>query len=54
MEPAGATSPHTGPDERPDGWPAGWHVRVVEETGSTNTDLLEAAASGAPDRSVLC
>jgi BirA family transcriptional regulator, biotin operon repressor / biotin---[acetyl-CoA-carboxylase] ligase len=54
MEPSGATSPHTGPDERPDGWPAGWHVRVVEETGSTNTDLLEAAASGAPDRSVLC
>ena len=31
----------------------GWHVRVVDETGSTNADLLEAAAAGAPDRSVL-
>jgi BirA family biotin operon repressor/biotin-[acetyl-CoA-carboxylase] ligase len=35
------------------GWPAGWHVRVVEETGSTNTDLLAAAQAGAPERSVL-
>jgi BirA family biotin operon repressor/biotin-[acetyl-CoA-carboxylase] ligase len=26
---------------------------VVDETGSTNTDLLAAAAAGAPDRSVL-
>lgn len=34
-------------------WPAGWHVTVVEETGSTNADLLAAAADGAPDRSVL-
>ncbi|MEX2628167.1 MAG: biotin--[acetyl-CoA-carboxylase] ligase [Ilumatobacteraceae bacterium] len=34
-------------------WPAGWHVRHVEVTGSTNTDLLAAAASGAPDRTVL-
>ena len=33
--------------------PTGWHVTVVEETGSTNTDLLAAAAEGAPDRSVL-
>jgi BirA family biotin operon repressor/biotin-[acetyl-CoA-carboxylase] ligase len=31
----------------------GWHVRLVAETGSTNTDLLDAAAAGAPDRSVL-
>ncbi len=28
-------------------------VRVVEETGSTNTDLLAAAADGAPEGSVL-
>ena len=34
-------------------WPHGWHVRVVDETGSTNADLLAAAASGAPHRSVL-
>ncbi len=34
-------------------WPNGWHVQVVEETGSTNADLLAAAAAGAPDRSVL-
>lgn len=32
---------------------ATWHVTVVDETGSTNTDLLDAAAAGAPDRSVL-
>jgi BirA family biotin operon repressor/biotin-[acetyl-CoA-carboxylase] ligase len=32
---------------------ATWHVRVVDETGSTNTDLLAAASAGAPDRSVL-
>jgi len=34
-------------------WPVGWHVEVVDETGSTNADLLAAAASGAPHRSVL-
>lgn len=45
METPGATSSTA--------WPPGWHVRVVEETGSTNADLLAAAASGAPDRSVL-
>lgn len=28
-------------------------MQVVDETGSTNTDLLAAAESGAPDRSVL-
>jgi BirA family transcriptional regulator, biotin operon repressor / biotin---[acetyl-CoA-carboxylase] ligase len=31
----------------------GWHVTHVAETGSTNTDLMAAAAAGAPDRSVL-
>lgn len=30
-----------------------WHIRHVPETGSTNADLLAAAAAGAPDRSVL-
>ena len=45
MEPLGATSSHH--------WPPSWHVRVVDETGSTNADLLAAAAAGAPDRSVL-
>ena len=34
-------------------WPPRWHVNVVDETGSTNADLLEAAAAGAPDRTVL-
>ena len=34
-------------------WPFRWHVQVVDETGSTNADLLAAAAAGAPDRSVL-
>ena len=33
--------------------PPDWTVRVVERTGSTNADLLAAAAAGAPDRSVL-
>lgn len=33
--------------------PAGWTVRRVDSTGSTNTDLLEAARLGAPDRTVL-
>jgi BirA family biotin operon repressor/biotin-[acetyl-CoA-carboxylase] ligase len=32
---------------------AGWHVTVVDETGSTNADLLAAAAAGAPNRTVL-
>ena len=34
-------------------WPAGWQVSVVDETGSTNADLLRAAANGAADRTVL-
>ncbi len=46
MDTPGATFDETG-------FPAGWHVGRVEVTGSTNTDLLEAAAAGAPDRSVL-
>ena len=33
-------------------WPPGWHVREVDETGSTNADLL-AVAETAPDRTVL-
>jgi BirA family biotin operon repressor/biotin-[acetyl-CoA-carboxylase] ligase len=44
----------------PEGWsvgpaPAsgGWAVWRVAETGSTNADLVEAAAAGAPDRTVL-
>jgi BirA family biotin operon repressor/biotin-[acetyl-CoA-carboxylase] ligase len=45
MEPLGATSQRH--------WPPGWHVRVVDETGSTNADLLAAALEGAPNRSVL-
>jgi BirA family biotin operon repressor/biotin-[acetyl-CoA-carboxylase] ligase len=49
MDTPGATSQ---PDSRRT-WPAGWHVEVVDETGSTNTDLLAAAAAGAPDRTVL-
>jgi BirA family biotin operon repressor/biotin-[acetyl-CoA-carboxylase] ligase len=32
---------------------ATWHVIVVDETGSTNADLLDAAAAGASDRTVL-
>jgi BirA family biotin operon repressor/biotin-[acetyl-CoA-carboxylase] ligase len=31
----------------------GWQLGVVASTGSTNTDLLAAAATGAPDRTVL-
>lgn len=49
MNTPGATSPS---DSRRH-WPSGWHVRVVEETGSTNADLLAAAEHGAPDRTVL-
>jgi BirA family biotin operon repressor/biotin-[acetyl-CoA-carboxylase] ligase len=45
MEPLGATPP--------DHWPSGWHVAVVDETGSTNADLLASVAQGAPNRTVL-
>jgi BirA family biotin operon repressor/biotin-[acetyl-CoA-carboxylase] ligase len=43
------------PDRTPPGqaWPAGWTVSHVAVTGSTNDDLLAAAAQDAPDRSVL-
>ena len=30
-----------------------WHIRAVEETGSTNADLMAEGLAGAPDRSVL-
>lgn len=33
--------------------PPGWTIRRVDRTGSTNSDLLEAARLGAPDRTVL-
>jgi BirA family transcriptional regulator, biotin operon repressor / biotin---[acetyl-CoA-carboxylase] ligase len=39
--------------EFPDAGGSPWHVWRVDETGSTNTDLLDAAAAGAPDRTVL-
>jgi len=42
-----------GVDAHPLAWPNGWSVRHVAETGSTNDDLLAAAAQGAPDRAVL-
>ena len=32
---------------------ATWQITIVDETGSTNADLLAAAAAGAVDRSVL-
>jgi BirA family transcriptional regulator, biotin operon repressor / biotin---[acetyl-CoA-carboxylase] ligase len=42
------------PDWRPlDGLATGWQVWYVDETGSTNTDLLVACDAGAADRSVL-
>ena len=53
MDTPGATPPNQPPSTRARVWPAGWHVSVVEETGSTNADLLASAAAGAPDRSVL-
>ena len=36
-----------------DAMAAGWQVNVVDETGSTNADLLAAAATGASNRTVL-
>ncbi|MBI4935223.1 MAG: biotin--[acetyl-CoA-carboxylase] ligase [Actinobacteria bacterium] len=53
METPGATPPDRWPQQGPREWPLGWHVRVVDETGSTNADLLAAAAAGAPNRTVL-
>lgn len=34
-------------------WPAGWNVRHVQETGSTNSDLVELARAGAAHHSVI-
>ena len=45
MEPLGATPRRN--------WPSGWHVTVVDETGSTNADLLAKVGHGALDRTVL-
>ncbi len=44
--------PPDGHDHAAPGGPS-WQITVVDETGSTNTDLMNAAAAGAPDRSVL-
>lgn len=40
-------------DAGPPSWPVGWHVHRVEQTGSTNADLMELANGGAADRTVL-
>src|SRR5687767_6828692 len=53
VEPSRATWLDALPPDRSREWPAGWRVHVVDETGSTNADLLAAAAAGAPDRTVL-
>lgn len=44
--------PPTAARREPGDWPPGWHVFAIDETGSTNADLL-AAAEAAPDRTVL-
>jgi BirA family biotin operon repressor/biotin-[acetyl-CoA-carboxylase] ligase len=51
--PAGDPLDRGGFADPPDRWSAGWHVTVVDETGSTNSDLLTLAGRGAPHRSVL-
>jgi BirA family transcriptional regulator, biotin operon repressor / biotin---[acetyl-CoA-carboxylase] ligase len=43
----------TPPSATIDETPVDWHVTHVAQTGSTNADLMRAAAAGAPDRSVL-
>ena len=54
MSDSGATPQDgTAPAAARRAWPYGWQVQVVDVTGSTNTDLLAAAAAGAPDRTVL-
>ena len=46
--------PQARPVEVPDDLAAaGWTVWTVDETGSTNADLVAAAAAGAPHRTVL-
>jgi BirA family transcriptional regulator, biotin operon repressor / biotin---[acetyl-CoA-carboxylase] ligase len=52
MDATGATPRQDSPHDWTGEWPAGWHVEVVDTTGSTNADLLFAAAHGAPDRTV--
>src|SRR5688500_1219701 len=52
MSSADASRP-AGEPGTPRVWPSGWAVEVVEETGSTNDDLLAAALAGAPNHSVL-
>ncbi|MEO5724162.1 MAG: biotin--[acetyl-CoA-carboxylase] ligase [Ilumatobacteraceae bacterium] len=49
MDPLGATPRDIEP---PDRWPHGWNVRLVNATGSTNTDLIGLAEAGAADRTV--
>ncbi len=53
MDTPGATPPPLSPPIGARVWPSGWLVSVVEETGSTNADLLAEAEQGAPDRTVL-
>ena len=53
MDTSGATPPADRPADGLRAWPPRWHVQVVDETGSTNADLLAAAVAGAPDRTVL-
>lgn len=47
------STPNASANDDPSLGISGWHVSRVAETGSTNADLLAAAASGAPHRSVL-
>jgi BirA family biotin operon repressor/biotin-[acetyl-CoA-carboxylase] ligase len=54
MHDPGATWPVPSLAGAPREWPPGWHVGVVDETGSTNADLVVAARAGARDRTVLC
>ena len=56
----GMSTPHATPEAlkspKNRAWPPGWTVRHVQETGSTNADLIEYCAVGEqawPDRSVL-
>ena len=49
MEGVNATSSPTSSGE----WPPPWRVEMVDVTGSTNSDLLAAARSGAPHGTVL-
>jgi BirA family biotin operon repressor/biotin-[acetyl-CoA-carboxylase] ligase len=48
-------APMAVPDANPstEHWPTGWHVHHVQETGSTNADLVELARAGAVHHSVI-